>query len=164
MKAFLTFLALAVTLSSCVTQRRCNRLYPPEVIRHDSVYTYRQDSIIPGASVVDTFTIKEFRNVPVNRWISVPDTSGRAELRMLKTINGELIAECVAKDQSINKIKELISQKSKEVHTVVKWPWYFKYMIWGFIAQSVLVLAIAFKTFKIGPLLWKIIRKSSIGV
>ena len=84
MKTIICLILSSLILSSCVTQRRCNRKFPPQtstvIVYRDSIHTevkYRDTTIfvkIPGQTITDTVF------VPVNSPgpSYVPDTA-RAE-------------------------------------------------------------------------------------
>lgn len=83
----------------------------PQIIKE----YYRKDSIIPGATIRDSFPfpieIKGKDSVIIrNHWYTVKDTNGRAELRYMIDQYGQLILECQAKDAQIEQMVEKISQ------------------------------------------------------
>lgn len=105
------FVALAaLLLTACVTEKRCNRLYPPEtiVIRKDSIIRttetiYRDTTVyvhIPGETVTETKTVYLTEGVmwsdKSHLFTSFADTWAYVE-------NGKLIHDLVQKDTLIQK-------------------------------------------------------------
>ena len=122
-------LILLVLLSSCVTQQRCAEKFPPTTHITETIKEVVKDSILPPTTVVDTFLLSEIEELPIDRWISVEDTSGKAELRIMKTKYNQLILECKKKEEIIQnqRIERTIDNDSDQLRTVIKtpkWAWY----------------------------------------
>lgn len=131
MKNLALFILILLVVTSCVTQKKCHKKFPPQsIVKEVEVITeIYKDSIIPGATVLDTFMLQEIVEIPVNRWISVPDTSGKAELRIMKNEYNQLIIDCTAKEEVIKKHEQIITElrEVSEVEVLIKtpkWAWW----------------------------------------
>ena len=147
---YLLLLLIAIywmlVLSGCVTEKRCNAKYPPQVetITNHTKEVIRKDSILQGATIVNTIYKDSIVMMPVNQWRIIKDTSGKAELRWYKDAYGNINAQCIANSQMIEKLQEIerkgYSKSSTKVITKKEVPVWFW---WLFIA--VILLALKFK-------------------
>lgn len=114
-----TILLLPLFLASCISKQRCNELFPPSVHTEHTTTIIKRDSIIPGATVVETFNIHDtvFMNTIRERVIVRQDTSGRAELRYWIDENGRLRMECEAKDKMIEWVEKHTNTTTTERRT-----------------------------------------------
>lgn len=121
-----------ILLSSCVTRKKCNAKFPPEiktetVIENHYKETIR-DSIIKGATVRDTIFINSTIPYEVNRWHYIRDTNGLATLRWKINELGQIITDCRAENKTVKiKDKQTISTNttnSKESRLDPKLTWY----------------------------------------
>ena len=120
-----------VLFSSCITQERCAKKFPPTTHLQEIITEIVKDSIIPSASVLDTFLITEIIELPVDRWITVRDTSGKAELRLMRNKYNELIVECQKKEEIISNqtIERNTTNKKDQLRTVYLTPKWAKYLL-----------------------------------
>ncbi len=126
-------------ISSCTTQQ-------PTIINNEKeTVIIKRDSIIKGSTVYDTITIdKVTNNVTIIR-----DSLGRTELRYFKDAYGRLIAECEAKDLTVEWLEKYVKENKTEIHTVEK-----KYIpSWLWIIVGILIIPAAYGIFKIINLL-----------
>lgn len=122
MKALL-FISIAL-LTSCVTKQKCDSMFPPQV--NTTTTIIQRDSVIQGATVYDTLRLSSFHEYPVDRWVTVKDTAGRAELRFMRDAYGNLIASCEAKDNLIKNAIQYTAQHESQVREVAyipSWIW-----------------------------------------
>jgi hypothetical protein len=145
---------IALVMSSCATQKRCDAKFPPEVreIHTHSTETIRKDSVLPGATVTHTIYNDSLVLMPVNKWTVIRDTAGLAELRIYKDAYGNLLAQCEAADRTIEKIrvleKELSQTRSQAVKTEYQTPWYLVPLVWiGGISLLILLLRLGRRWF-----------------
>lgn len=136
----LFFLVMLYLLSGCATQKRCNSKFPPVIETHTehTEKTIIRDTFLPGATVREMVPYRHDSVIYKERWITVTDESGLAELRYrLDSLGGVKEMECTATGQIIQKFDRFINEYSKkEEKTVVKevhkvTPWY-NYLI-GFL-------------------------------
>lgn len=122
-------------ISSCTTQQ-------PTIINNEKeTVIIKRDSIIKGSTVRDTITIdKVTNNVTIIR-----DSLGRTELRYFKDAYGRLVAECEAKDLTVEWLEKYVKEKKTEINTVEK-----KYIPWWlWIIVGILIIPAAYGIFKI---------------
>jgi hypothetical protein len=122
-------------ISSCTTQQ-------PTIINNEKeTFIIKRDSIIKGSTVRDTITIdKVTNNVTIIR-----DSLGRTELRYFKDAYGRLVAECEAKDLTVEWLEKYVKEKKTEINTVEK-----KYIPWWlWIIVGILIIPAAYGIFKI---------------
>lgn len=135
-------LAAIVLLTSCATQKRCNKLYPPQIIVKDSFIQVVKDSIIIKDSLItipgQTITLTEyFRDTLV--FIDTIIQQGNLSLQV-KAHKGKLTATCKA--DSLQKLVQMLRRQlltitnntTKQTTTVQaiptpkpyipKWVWY----------------------------------------
>jgi hypothetical protein len=119
-----TILLLPLLFAGCISKQRCNELFPPSVHTEHTTTIIKRDSIIPGATIVETFNIHDtvFMNTIRERVIVRQDTSGRAELRYWIDENGRLRMECEAKDKMIEWVEKHSNTTTVEKRTAAnKW-------------------------------------------
>lgn len=142
-KFFIVILFLLI--AGCATQRRCASKFPPQVVHTVEKHTTVRDSIIKGAIVTDTLIIKELEKIPAYQYVIRYDTSGKALLRYYKDAYGRIVAECVSKDQLVEKIREIITENKTETKVVTQkeryTPWWL-YGIMGVLAAVVVLFGI----------------------
>jgi hypothetical protein len=114
-----TFLLLPLLFVGCISKQRCNELFPPSVHTEHTTTIIKRDSVIPGATIVETFNIHDtvFMNTIRERVIVRQDTSGRAELRYWIDENGRLRMECEAKDKMIEWVEKHSNTTTVEKRT-----------------------------------------------
>ena len=133
------WIIILIFLGSCTTQQ-------PTIINNEKeTVIIKRDSIIKGSTVRDTITIdKVTNNVTIIR-----DSLGRTELRYFKDAYGRLIAECEAKDLTVEWLEKYVKEKKTEVYTVEK-----KYIPWWiWIIVGILIIPAAYGIFKMINLL-----------
>jgi hypothetical protein len=122
-------------ISSCTTQQ-------PTIINNEKeTVIIKRDSIIKGSTVRDTITIdKVTNNVTIIR-----DSLGRTELRYFKDAYGRLVAECEAKDLTVEWLEKYVKEKKTEIINIEK-----KYIpSWLWIIIGILIIPAAYGLFKI---------------
>lgn len=122
-------------ISSCTTQQ-------PTIINNEKeTVIIKRDSIIKGLTVRDTITIdKVTNNVTIIR-----DSLGRTELRYFKDAYGRLVAECEAKDLTVEWLEKYVKEKKTKVINIDK-----KYIpSWIWIIVGILIIPSAYGIFKI---------------
>ena len=129
MKYLILFIVLI--FSSCISFNKCAKKFPPEKITEtrEIIKEVYRDSIIPSASVIDTFLLQEFVEIPVNRWISIVDTTGKSELRIMKNEFNQLVINCTAKETIITTQEKTIQTLKEEnetqiLHKTPPWAWW----------------------------------------
>lgn len=152
MKRLITIIILATTISSCVTQKRCNEKFPPNE-KTETVIEYRDSIIevkvpvnIPGqviylasdlkcdsAGIVRDFKLKEKKG-NVTAIVEVKDGKLTVEC---KTDSLEMEITHMAKVQNVykSKVTELVHEIEK-----VRAPWYLEYLVWYFCISLIILL------------------------
>lgn len=133
------WIIILIFLGSCTTQQ-------PTIINNEKeTVIIKRDSIIKGASIRDTITIdKVTNNVTIIR-----DSLGRTELRYFKDAYGRLVAECEAKDLTVEWLEKYVKEKKTEVINIPK-----KYIpSWLWIIVGLLIIPATYGIFKIINLL-----------
>ena len=135
-----TILLLPLLFAGCISKQRCNELFPPSVHTEHTTTIIKRDSIIPGATIVEAFSIHDtvFMNTIRERVIVRQDTSGRAELRYWIDQNGRLRMECQAKDKMIEWVEKHSNTTTVEKRTAANNKWEIVYVIAVFILLTVL--------------------------
>jgi hypothetical protein len=129
------FIIILIFISSCTTQQ-------PTIINNEKeTVIIKRDSIIKGSTVRDTITIdKVTNNVTIIR-----DSLGRTELRYFKDAYGRLVAECEAKDLTVEWLEKYVKEKKTEIINIEK-----KYIpSWLWIIVGILIIPAAYGLFKI---------------
>lgn len=117
-----------IILQACITQEKCHQKFPPiveTVTKFDTAFSFIP---VPGASITDTITLSQIRNVPVDRIIRVVDSTGRTNLLWYKDAYGQLVVECQAREDSVR--AECVSKTTtiKEDHFVSKTNGWLKFI------------------------------------
>ncbi len=126
---------ILIFISSCTTQQ-------PTIINNEKeTVIIKRDSIIKGSTLRDTITIdKVTNNVTIIR-----DSLGRTELRYFKDAYGRLVAECEAKDLTVEWLEKYVKEKKTEIINIEK-----KYIpSWLWIIVGILIIPAAYGLFKI---------------
>lgn len=148
MRPFLSILIPLFLLGGCISQQKCNRLYPP--VKETKEYHYtkeiRKDSLLPGATVYDTLYKDSISFYPAYKTITVQDKAGLAELTWYKDAYGNLVAKCTANERMVEGIKQVIRDQinSQETKVITKVPWWM-FVIIGFMAAVIVFFIIIFK-------------------
>ena len=147
------FIIIAASFTSCISQKKCNDRYPPQIITKDSVVerevvTYRDTTItVPGDSVKIHDTIP-CPDVVYHK--EVKSKSGRTTAKV--DINkGTLTVECktdslqrvidslasVIKTKEVYKTTTVIKEKPVTKYRIPKWCWWYigitlGYFVWTF--------------------------------
>ena len=141
MKHIIAIVGLIIFLSSCATQRRCDKLYPPETRVKDSVLVrdsiHIKDSIVQKTIIKDstiyTKAVKDsgevsanenstyrFNNGSVSVVIKIKDGKVKWNIDQQATISRfQSIIDSVSRENSIYKAKDSISNKEKETVKVI---------------------------------------------
>ena len=133
------WIIILIFLGSCTTQQ-------PTIINNEKeTVIIKRDSIIKGSTVRDTITIdKVTNNVTI-----IKDSLGRTELRYFKDAYGRLVAECEAKDLTVEWLEKYVKEKKTEVINIEK-----KYIPWWlWVIIGILIIPAAYGIFKIINLL-----------
>jgi hypothetical protein len=117
---------LLLLLTSCVTERKCNRLFPPTVEKETITTVIRRDSTIQGEKVTDVIHLHDTTVIRyITNNVTVRESaSGMAELRYWKDAYGNLVMECESKDRQI----EWHEQHRVTINTITRtvtpdWVW-----------------------------------------
>lgn len=142
--AFFIMLIL-VMFSGCVTQKKCNAKFPPvtEIKTEHTKETIIRDSLLPGATIYHTIYKDSIQFYPEYKWRVIKDTSGLAELRIMRDAHGNITATCEATEQLISRM-EVIESKvdtKSESKVIVEshipgWIW----MIFGLMIGAIIYL------------------------
>jgi len=140
MKTLLPLLLLPL-LTSCISQNRCNRLFPPSVtVKVDTVYTPVQVEI-PGETITEVVRITDSLIIKeLTERVTVRETDqGRAELRYWVDSYGNLVIECEAKDKVIEYMRAQINTQTVEVRKEADWKYYALVAAVAFVMAFVVV-------------------------
>jgi hypothetical protein len=126
---------ILLLVSSCTTKQ-------PVIINNEKETTIiKRDSLIKGATIHDTI---RFETV-TDKLTIIKDSTGRAELRYYKDAYGRLIAECEAKDLTVEWLEKYVKEKKTEIINIEK-----KYIpSWLWIIVGILIIPAAYGLFKI---------------
>jgi hypothetical protein len=117
---------LLLLLTSCTTQRKCNRLFPPTVtVQSDTVFVPVTVEI-PGEKVTDILRIHDTTFIKeITERVTVRESaSGKAELRYWMDAYGNLVIECEAKEQFVELLNRYVNTTRTETRTVTPdWVW-----------------------------------------
>jgi len=168
MKKIIIFIGLLTMLSSCVTQKACNKKYPPEVITEIAEKIIIRDSIVEKIINVPVYikgdTINNYDTVVLNKYTGLINSKPvYAETEFSKAeaqvINSRLSLELIQKDtlfsvQAIakeayywrEKYREELTKTVKEVRYI---PNFYHVMgIIGVISSVLFLVWLIFKLFK----------------
>ena len=134
----ITFLLFSTI--GCISKQKCLDKYPPtvETITNHTKEIIIKDSLLQGATVYNTIYKDSIAYYPAYQWRVIKDTSGLAELRIMKDAMGNIIAECVAKDRNVEKthVNDSTDTSTTKTNIVEK-----KVMpIWGWLIIGGLVI------------------------
>lgn len=126
---------LLLLTSSCVTERKCNRLFPPTVtVKVDTVQVPYQVTI-PGEVLHDTIRLRDSVVIrELTERITVRE-GDKTELRYWIDAYGNLIIECEAKEQILDLVRTYINTGRTEIRTETVPLW--KLWLLGFICLLV---------------------------
>lgn len=156
MKLFKNVILLAISvtiLSSCVTKKRCNKKFPPEVSKSDSINTFEKivyrDTLvhdtIPGDSVVIPIPVDcdPVINKPLNKKESTIYSDQFIEVKFGVNNNqpwSKVVRKPIYRDYLFHKIySEKLKEhftKNSSVVTVTE----YKMTLWGWILIAALLL------------------------
>jgi len=85
-----------------------------ESFRLVEVNTERKDTIIPGFTIRTQFSIPEIIEREIHDTIRITDPNTAGELKIWKDRFGNLVAQCDDKDQTIERLRERISESTQE--------------------------------------------------
>jgi hypothetical protein len=155
-KQLLYILLVAITATSCITQRKCNAKFPPQIIVKDSVVQIIKDSIIVKDSLItvkgETITYTEYiRDTLV--FIDTIIKQGNVSLQ-LKANKGKLTAICKA--DSLQLLVQMLRRQlltithSKATQQTIVQPTpkpiaYIPKWVWYCLAISILTTAYIFR-------------------
>lgn len=140
---------IAIVLSSCATQKRCNSKFPPtESSRIDSVYIYKD-----VVKWKDTIIYKELPPVVIERYVSIKDTLkligkhsealswvvGNNILGVLKEGKNPVKIEYKIKEVEVE--KEVVKSEVKELVKRVKYvPIFTRILAWFGLASLIFLI------------------------
>lgn len=112
----IVYISIIVLFGSCISQEKCLQRFPPEVQTETVTKIEYRDTTIQGGTVEKVITKDSLILLPgeIRTYI---DTSGSAELRFYRNQYGDLVAECTAKDKTIEKLRQRITESKTEVIT-----------------------------------------------
>ncbi len=158
MRVYLIILLLACLFSSCVTQKKCNRKFPPEITIKDSTYTqtkieYRDTTIYTPA---DTVTLTDTINCDELGRVNLPKRTVRSNNASVTVgiVDNKLnvTANCDSLELEIKKWKELRytetthSHKEVQIKTEEVIPSFYQFCFWWFwITAGTISLYLLFK-------------------
>jgi len=111
-------LLFLLLLTSCVTERKCNRLFPPTVtVTTDTVFVPVQIEI-PGETLHDTIRLRDSVVIHSLRETVTVREGDKTELRYWMDAYGNLVIECEAKDQFVELLNRYVNTNRVETRTV----------------------------------------------
>lgn len=116
---------LLLLLTSCVTERKCNRLFPPTVtVTVDTVHVPYQVTV-PGEVLHDTIRLRDSVVIrELTERVTVRE-GDKTELRYWIDAYGNLVIECEAKEQILDLIRTYINTDKTETRTETVPEWKF---------------------------------------
>lgn len=115
---------LLLLLTSCVTERKCNRLFPPTVtVQSDTVFVPVTVEI-PGETLHDTIRLRDSVVIrELTERVTVRE-GDKTELRYWMDAYGNLVIECEAKEQFVELLNRYVNTTKTETRTVTPdWVW-----------------------------------------
>lgn len=158
MRVYLIILLLATFATSCVTQKKCNRKFPPEITITDSTYIatkieYRDTTIYtPADTVILTDTIECDELGKVN--LPVRTVRSNNASVTVGIINNELsvTANCDSLEIELQKILEIRVTETNHIHKEIQVkkerfiPSFYQFTYWWFwITAGILGLYLSLK-------------------
>jgi hypothetical protein len=118
------YLIFLLLLTSCVTERKCNRLFPPTVtVTTDTVFVPVQIEI-PGETLHDTIRLRDSVVIHSLRETVTVREGDKTELRYWMDAYGNLVIECEAKEQFVELLNKYVNTNRVETRTVTPdWVW-----------------------------------------
>jgi hypothetical protein len=112
-------------LTSCITERKCNRLFPPTVtVRVDTVHVPYQVEI-PGETLHDTIRLRDSVVIrELTERVTVRE-GDKTELRYWIDAYGNLVIECEAKEQILDLVRTYINTDKTVTRTESTHEWKF---------------------------------------
>jgi hypothetical protein len=122
-------------LTSCVTEQKCNRLFPPSVTITTDTQFVPVNVQIPGATIYDTIRLHDSLVIlQLTEKVTIRETdNGRAELRYWVDKYGNLVIECQAKDQIVELLNKYVTNNRVEVRNKIPEWIYGAAIAWGLI-------------------------------
>lgn len=123
---------IMVMFSGCITQKKCNAKFPPvtEIKTEHTKETIIRDSLLPGATIYHTIYKDSIQFYPEYKWKVIRDTSGLAELRIMKDAHGNITATCEATEQLISRMEVIESKVDSKTEVTHQTDWYIPGWIW----------------------------------
>jgi hypothetical protein len=112
---YILLTTLLLTTASCITERKCNRLFPPTVtVRVDTVHVPYQVTI-QGETLHDTIRLRDSVVIrELTERVTVRE-GDKTELRYWMDAYGNLVIECEAKEQILDLVRTYINTEKVEV-------------------------------------------------
>ena len=134
------YLLFLLLLTSCVTERKCNRLFPPTVtVTTDTVFVPVQIEI-PGETLHDTIRLRDSVVIHSLRETVTVREGDKTELRYWMDAYGNLVIECEAKEQFVELLNRYVNTNRVETRTVTPdWVW----VVVGFAVAMLIVCVVA---------------------
>jgi hypothetical protein len=130
MKYILIFLISIITFTSCITERKCSKKYPPQIVNTvDTIYkevpiVIRDTFNIKGDTVRDTNTvyIDRYTGLANSELLTAETEYAKATCQV---INGRQILDLIQKDTAIARLlrKNIIIKEVIKVETVTVKVW-----------------------------------------
>lgn len=161
MKKLLIILSFIFCLGSCITAKRCNDKFPPQIEVKDSIVIkdtiiYKDTIIVvPGAYITDTFLIRDTLT-----FVDTIIKNNNTQLH-LQVVKGRVVATCKADSLQIeiNKLMKVITSRDRFLTTlkyvpkivieqhIPKWCWWLLLYavattVWTFRKQILTLLKI----------------------
>lgn len=126
---------LLLLLTSCVTEQKCNRLFPPTVtVQVDTVHVPYQVTI-QGETLHDTIRLRDSVVIrELTERVTVRE-GDKTELRYWVDAYGNLVIECEAKEQILDLVRTYINTDKTVTRTETTPEW--KFLVLGLICLLV---------------------------
>lgn len=136
----MTFLLLSTI--GCISKQKCLDKYPPtvETITNHTKEIIIKDSLLQGATVYNTIYKDSIAYYPAYQWRVIKDTSGLAELRIMKDAMGNIIAECTAKDRNVENTHVSDNTNTSTTKNSIVEKKYIPFWIWLIMGGLVIML------------------------
>lgn len=166
MRNLILLLIVIIVGSSCATEKRCSRKFPP--IIKDSTYVketieYRDRVVydtIKGDTIETVIKITDLDTVPIiiENDFAVGLLSRENNVLRLKLVSKDTVIARMLKDAEILR-SSLVERHTVEVHTVKYIPKFYKFTMWWFIGCLVVVIIyIVMKIIKFNIMPFKFLR------
>lgn len=116
---------LLLLLTSCITEQKCNRLFPPTVTERTDTVFVPVTVEIQGETLHDTIRLRDSVVIRELRERVTVREGDKTELRYWMDAYGNLVIECEAKEQFVEMLNRYVNTTRTETRTETFPQWKF---------------------------------------